>query len=748
MKICFLTIIIFISFLSNAQTRFDRQLNIPLKEGSNNLLFPWAGGINFPWVSPIDLDNDGRQDLFLYDHHNGRILTFLNNGNANADNAWDYAPQYRFQFPPIIKWAFLYDYNCDGKADLFTLSNAFQCNGITVYKNITSGVTLQWQLVDSCLNEMFAGVPQIIYANSVSLPHFNDIDGDGDMDILGYNSFVDGRVQFHKNMSMENFGNCDSLDFNFETACYGNFKFNIGGNNSVGTFHSPCRIARPHGMTYEEDGSAFEDQSEAARRDDTVSSLFSIDVDGDHFQDLLCGDISSQNTLMIHSGGAEMDSQDTIFPSYDTPAYYNGFHFHSYFDADNDGVKDLLVTPYDHENKAGLWLYKNNGTTASPVFSLSTQNFLQKNMLDAGEDACPVFFDYNNDSLLDFVISKSIFDEGNNSYQIGLELYKNTGTKINPSFELVDDDFAGLSATGTFLSPSYPAFGDLDGDGDQDMLIGREDGRLYYYENIASAGMTPVFQSPVVNYMGIDIGKYATPQFFDLNKDGKLDIICGGQRGFINYFRNEGTAIIPSFTSVPTNDTLGCINLQVINTTDGFTVPFFYDSLGNTRLLVASENGLVNQYDQIDGNIDGCFRLKGAINSPAESSKIRFNISVNGGDINGDTLTDIIIGQSTGGAEIWFQHNPSIGISEIEQVLPGIEIFPNPVSSELNIHFRDLKNRNSSLEIINSLGEIIIGKNITSDRMQFNLQQWPNGIYYIQLSSGKFSIGKKFLLIN
>jgi hypothetical protein len=735
-------ILIYSSLEINAQANFKRTLDIPVIENGNPLLYPWAGGINFPWINSIDLNGDNVMDLFLYDHHNSRILTFLNNGKTNADSAWDYAPEYMFQFPPVNRWALLYDYNCDGLMDFFTLSDVQQCSGIAVYKNVTSGGNLQWELVNSCLEETFVGVPQNIFANSVSLPHFNDIDGDGDMDILGYNSFNDGRIQFHKNLSMETLGNCDSLLFVFETACYGNFMFNIGGNNSVANFHSPCRIGRPHGPPEE----PLIDQSEAARRDDTISSIFSIDVDGDGFQELLVGDISARNTLMIHNGGTEMDSQDTIFPSQDTPAYYSGFHYHSYIDTDNDSIKDLIVTPYDHENKNGIWVYKNNGSNASPDFNFSTENFLQKNMIDAGEDACPVFFDYNNDHLLDMVISKAFFDQGNNTYRTGLMLYKNIGTVTDPSFEFVTDDFAGLSATGLFLSPTYPAFGDLDGDGDKDMLIGREDGRFYYYQNIALSGAPATFQSPVINYMGIDIGKYATPQLYDLNKDGLLDIVCGGQRGLLYYFQNGGTTSAASFTTLPTLDTLGCINLQATGTTDGFTVPFLYDSLGQTRLLVASENGQINQYNQIDGNLDGCYHLSGNIYPRVESSRIKFNITVSGGDINGDTLTDIIVGQSTGGAEIMYQHKSTIGIDEVDLAKPSFQIFPNPVEGFLKIRIHDLKNRSSYLNIYNSIGELIIREKILSENVEFNLSEYNDGIYFLQLTTLTFSVSKKIMI--
>ena len=753
-----LLIFFFISSLSAfGQAQFDRILNVPVSESGNSLSFPWAGGINFPWISSIDLNNDGKLDIFLFDHHNNRILTFLNNGNTSADLAWDYAPDYALQFPPVNKWAFLYDYDCDGKADFFTLSSALQCSGIAVYKNTGSGTNLSWSLIDSCMQETYlAFPPENIFSNAISLPHFNDIDGDGDMDILGYNSFPDGRILYHKNYSMEDYGVCDSLDFKLETVCFGNFQLLIGGSNQVGCFHCPCRMSHPDENAFDNlldidvhnipsHGPAY-DPSQAARRDDTVSSVFALDLDGDGHVELLIGDIASNNTLMIHNGGTDMDTQDTIFPNYNTPVNYNGFHYHGFIDVDNDGLKDLLVMSNDHENKNSIWLYKNTGTNTIPIFNFAEENFLQKEMIDVGEDACPVLFDYDGDNLLDLVISKATFDPATVSYKTGLYLYKNTGTVTNPSFDLITNDFANLSGGGSFVSPTYPAFGDLDGDGDQDMLIGREDGMIYYYENSAGAGNPATFLAPQPNYFSIDIGKFATPQLYDLDHDGLLDIICGGQRGFINFFKNRGTATTPLFGMPATNDTLGCIVLQGTGTTDGYTVPFFYDSLGSTRLLVASEDGNINQYDHIDGNLNGCFHLAGKIYNPSESSRIKFNITVNGGDLNGDSLTDIVIGQSTGGVELRYQHSPHIGIAELNEIRPTFEVFPNPVNNEMHVRFYHTEKQSTVLRLFNSIGELISETVIKDHEAEIKTSSLGNGLYFLQLISGNYSLSRKVVV--
>src|SRR6187402_1908044 len=113
-------ILLFLFLLSQysfSQTQFKRDLTIPVTENSNQLQNPWAGGLNFPWFSSIELNGDTLQDLFIVDRHNARITTYINNGNPDRDLAWEYAPEYAGQFPPLNKFAFLYDYNCDGKPD-------------------------------------------------------------------------------------------------------------------------------------------------------------------------------------------------------------------------------------------------------------------------------------------------------------------------------------------------------------------------------------------------------------------------------------------------------------------------------------------------------------------------------------------------------------------------------------------------------------------------------------------------------
>src|SRR4051812_25929207 len=69
---------------------FHRVDTIPVIVNNVPLNNPWAGGINFPLFSEIDLNGDGIHDLFLFDRSNSRISTFINDGTPGV-KAWHYA---------------------------------------------------------------------------------------------------------------------------------------------------------------------------------------------------------------------------------------------------------------------------------------------------------------------------------------------------------------------------------------------------------------------------------------------------------------------------------------------------------------------------------------------------------------------------------------------------------------------------------------------------------------------------------
>ena len=93
---------------------------------------------------------------------------------------------------------------------------------------------------------------------------------------------------------------------------------------------------------------------------------------------------------------------------------------------------------------------------------------------------------------------------------------------------------------------------DLDGDGDIDLLLGAFDGNHYYFQN---TGTPTAFNFPagsvVTNPFGLrDIGSVCSPELVDIDGDGDFDVLSGtgfGGTGGLRYFENIGTPTAPNF---------------------------------------------------------------------------------------------------------------------------------------------------------------------------------------------------------
>jgi hypothetical protein len=308
----------------------------------------------------------------------------------------------------------------------------------------------------------------------------------------------------------------------------------------------------------------------------------------------------------------------------------------------------------------------------------------------------------------------------------------------------MDRDWGGLSAQNiNFMSPT---FGDIDGDGKPDMVCGDRTGNLHYFKNIAATNDTVIFNLVTSALSAIDVGGYSSPQLFDLNKDGLLDLIVGEKNGNLNYFPNTGTANNFIFATLPANDNLG--DIDVIDQTVsnfGYSMPCFFDSAGVTHAAVGCQRGTLFHYTNIDGNLSGAFTLQDS--TFTTFSRMGTYSAPTIADINDDGYIDAVIGVSTGGVSLYLGQDPNtVGIEET--IAPSdITIYPNPAQGLVNINNTKAKaNEKWDLTLSDLAGRVLVSESYTGQVHQLNISSLPKGMYLLNLNSKNGRVTKRLMV--
>ena len=347
-------------------------------------------------------------------------------------------------------------------------------------------------------------------------------------------------------------------------------------------------------------------------------------------------------------------------------------------------------------------------------------------MIDIGSASSVAFFDVDNDGKKDIIAGNDYLYNHNPQFQMSkLSYFRNTGTITNPSFELITSDWLNISNLLQFALT--PTFGDIDNDGDVDLLLGNADGTLILYKNTSGAGNTPNFIFNAPQYQGIDIGNNSFPQIIDIDRDGLNDILIGERNGVLNYYRNTGTLSAPAFTLVTSS--FGGVNVLATGTIAGYSAPLLFDNGSGYELLVGSESGSIFHYINIDGNLSGNFTLQDSSYQQIYEPK-RVTIAMT--DIDGDGKFDLLTGNSAGGFRLYTQ-SVSNGFASAEKGLPYFALYPNPVTDRLNIKFENAYDAIRLVEVMDVFGNKLISYYVNNNYFSFDLSMYSSGVYLVSV---------------
>ncbi len=699
----------------NAQFRFAEDRSIPVTIDGELLNRPWEGGINSGQFQKMDLNGDGVEDLIIYHRISGELATYLATGGEYV-----FSPEYKAFFPEeVADWLVLADFNCDGKKDIFT-STTF---GIKVFENTTSGDTPTWREAAEFLtfdNDINMQV------NASDIPGIADIDGDGDLDILAYRFSTSNTIDHYKNLSIENTGSCGALTFTRETRRWGDLEECDCNNFAFGGSCTTGGIANT-----ENDIMAPEAVEHAGGK-----AILLLDRDNDGDMDMITSDEFCETLYYMENVGTPQLARMQAFVSFpeSNPADDQFFPSAFYEDLNFDGEKDLVVSTNADNNIGNLIdftrtssLYVNSGTTASPVFNSAPEPFLQHEMIELGETTFPALADIDSDGDLDLLIgTRGTFSSG--TFNAGIFLFENTGTRFNPEFELTNTDYLGLRASG--LRNLKPQFVDLDGDNDLDFVyqsttINGNQTTLKYRLNEGS------FSFGSENEVGLTIRETNQYHFSDVDGDGQADLLISNRIGSLTLHVNQGSM------------TFG----EGIDDFAGITNGF--DNL-NTSVNIADLNGdsarelittdITGKLEVFTGNLGVDFTpeqsftdiFESALSTSLIASDIDELAPFTTGDIFGSGKPALIIGNNRGGLYIY--KNLSSGGGEPSAREIQLVAFPNPVDDRLFLQ----TDTEGVLSIYNIRGQLIQQNvPISPDRqLEVSTINLPAGVYLFRVTNG------------
>ncbi len=707
---------------------------VPLYHAGQPLLNGWSGGFNNPVISPIDLDQDSLMDLFIYDKAAWKAQAFLNVGSTGHP-AFLYAPEYDVTFPRGMQdWALVRDYDGDGAPDIFAYTGI---SNITVYhgRRIPGG-GLAFDLVCPRLTYTYGvGGVDGIFVNADNMPVLADVDYDGDMDILTAD-MTGSRINLYRNRSVELGYGRDSLIYVNADGCWGNIYMNSG----CGVSFFSCKTGA-------------EGLAGLAPRTprDGGGTLYAFDYEGDHDMDVLLADMSCSTIKFFRNDGDSMNPAvgytDTLFPSYDhsvkIPVYPAAYGT----DADNDGYADMLVAPFTSNNLylmksedvKCLQYYHNNGASLPlNTFHYLGDSLITPSTLDVGTESHPVLFDYNGDGLQDMVIGRY----GRYHDWPQLALYANSGTVDSPAFVQVSDDWGGLHAYS--LSGAYPAFGDMDGDGHADMLIGTQTGELDFFHN-AGADTASFPSMTAASWFGIHAGTASTLCIYDLNGDSLCDILVGGTSGNIRFYWNFGTRAVPQFSPDSVVNALGHIYIHStpVQTLE-YSSPYVQTEQGTTYLYTGSREGWISKYRVDRDSIrHGGFAL---VSNDVTGISAGQHSTVAIADVNHDGQNDYLIGNIRGGvtlfSDAYWGTGTSLptGLSEKSEDRRGVVAYPVPATDILHIRSASTDHYMHSAHLYDTEGRLVAAADAVSGVVTLSLGEVSSGVYILITTDEKLHL--------
>ena len=548
---------------------------------------PFLGGFDVPRPQFVDIDGDGDFDLFVQERSNA-LMYFENVGTAAV-------PKYvwrtdKYQELDIGEWSRFVDIDFDGDFDVMAET---PFSYIRLYRNQGSNQQPRYALAADTIRDQ-DGKP--IFADRQNIPQFVDLDCDRLMDL--FIGKIEGTVTHYEEIAGTRAAGAPRFQFDMDRW------EGIEIVNQMGPGELPPSL---HG----------------------ANTMFFADHDGDNDLDLFWGDYFEEGVLLIQNTGScgtpSLRSVPTPLMHGAVKLATSGYNAPILVDIDADRDLDLFVGviggAYNPNRTAADNFYFLRRSASG--FTIETTRFLST--IDVGSESIPALADLDADGDLDLVLTSKL-DPGNAEPTSKLSIFRNTGSRQQPRFVLSD--------TLTLVTAYHyaPAFGDLDGDRDLDLVLGTWNQGVHFYRNDGKW----VHEDAAT--LQLTRGSMATPSLGDLDGDGDLDLLIGEQSGEVNFYRNTGSARAHRFELVSD------VFQQIDPGRRSHPLLTDYDNDRDLDLLMGMEEGSIALYRNQGTKQEPRFMLDASVRIPTPP-----NSTPAIGDLNGDGRPELLTGLNSGG---------------------------------------------------------------------------------------------------